>query len=103
MYWIRLVKQLGCYANSKKVLPRPPLITIYQSFIRPHLYYGDIIYDQENNVSFHQKLESIQYNIALAVTGAIRGTPRRKLYTNLLKAEDGIKNFAAFIMFSRLS
>ena len=24
--------------------------------------------------SFHQKLESIQYNAALAITGAIRGT-----------------------------
>ena len=29
--------------------------------------------------SFHQKLESIQYNAALAITGAIRGTSRAKL------------------------
>ena len=99
----KVSKTIGLLRKLQKVLPRPPLITIYQSFIRPHLYYGDIIYDQANNVSFHQKLKSIQYNIALAITGTIRGTSRKKLYTYLLKAEDGIKNFAAFIMFSRLS
>ena len=56
------------------MLPRPALLTIYKSFIRPHLDYSDIIYDQAYNLSFHQKLESIQYNTALALTGAIRGT-----------------------------
>ena len=64
-------------------LPRLPLLTIYKSFIRPHLDYGDIIYDQAYNVSFHQKLESIQYNSALAITGAIRGTSTEKLYNEL--------------------
>ena len=33
-------------------LPRLPLLTIYKSFIRPHLDYGDIIYDQAYNDSF---------------------------------------------------
>ena len=47
------------------------------------IYYGDIIYDQAYNLSFHQKLESIQYNAALAVTGAIRGSSREKLYQKL--------------------
>ena len=42
--------------------------------IRPHLDYGDIIYDQAYNSSFHQKLELIQYNPVLALTGAIRGS-----------------------------
>ena len=36
--------------------------------------YGDIIYGQAYHVSFHRKLESIQYDAALAITGAIRGT-----------------------------
>ena len=48
-------------------------MTIYKSSIRPHLDYGDIIYDQAYNVSFQQKVESTQYNAALAITGAIRG------------------------------
>ena len=62
------------------LLPRWPLLTIYKSFIRPHLDYGDIIYDQAYNASFHQKLDSIQYNAALAITGAIRWTSKEKLY-----------------------
>ena len=65
------------------MLPMPALFTIYKSFIRPHLDYSDIIYDQAYNLSFHQKLESIQYNTALALTGAIRGSSREKLYQEL--------------------
>ena len=42
-----------------------------------------IIYDQAYKESFHQKLESIQYNAALAITGAIIGTSREKLYQEL--------------------
>ena len=53
------------------------------SFMRPYLDYGDIIYDQAYNVSFHEKLESVQYNSALAITGAIRGTSTEKLYNEL--------------------
>ena len=41
--------------------PRTSLITIYKSFARPHLDYGDIIYDQTFNEFFHQRIESIQY------------------------------------------
>ena len=71
------------FKNRLSASLRPPLITIYKSFIRSHLDYGDIIYDQAYNVSFHQKLESTQYNSTLAITGAIRGTSREKLYHEL--------------------
>ena len=76
-------KTIGLLRKLHNTLPRLPLLTIYKSFIRPHLDYGDIIYDQAYNVSFHQKLESIQYNSALAITGAIRGTSTEKLYNEL--------------------
>ena len=83
---------------------RLPLLTIYKSFIRPCLDYSDIIYDQACNVSFHQKLDSIQYNAALAITGAIRGTFKKKLYDQLgletLLKKDGAGNFVAFLRFS---
>ena len=69
-------KTIGLLRKLQAVLPRPSLVTIYEAFIRPHLDYGDIIYDQAYKESFHQKLESIQYNAALAITGAIRGTSR---------------------------
>ena len=65
------------------ILPRTSLITIYKSFARPHLDYGDIIYDQAFNESFHQRIEYIQYNAAIAITGAIRGTSSEKLYQEL--------------------
>ena len=55
-----------------------PLLTIYKSYVRPYLDYDDVIYDQQYNF-FHQKLESIQYNAALAITGAIKGSSKEKL------------------------
>ena len=76
-------KTIGLFRKLHKTLPRLPLLTIQKSFIRPHLDYGGIIYDQVYNVSFHQKLESIQYKSALAITGAIRGTSAEKLYNEL--------------------
>ena len=45
--------------------------------------YVDVIFDQAFNNSFHQRLESIQYNAALAITGAIRGTSKEILYQEL--------------------
>ena len=51
--------------------------------MRPHLDYGDIIYDQPNNESFTQKIERIQYSAALAITGVIKGTSQSKLYREL--------------------
>ena len=48
---------------------------IYKLYVRPRLYYDDIIYhkyDPEFELDFAKKLESIQYSTALAVTGAWR-------------------------------
>ena len=71
--------------------------------MRPHLDHGDVIYDQAYNVSFHQKLESIQYNSSLAITGAIRGTSAEKIYNDLvLENEDGAGHYAAPIKFMKL-
>ena len=76
-------KTIGLLCKLQDTLPRTSLITIFKSFIRPHLDYGDIIYDRAYNTSFHQNIESIQYNAALAITGAVRGTSREKLYQEL--------------------
>ena len=53
-------KTIGLLGKLHAVLPGPSLVTIYKAFIRPHLVYGDIIYDQAYKESFHQKLESVQ-------------------------------------------
>ena len=59
------------------------MITICKSFIRPHLDYGDIVYDRAFNESFHKNLQSIQYNAAIAIIGAIRGTSSEKIFQEL--------------------
>ena len=74
----KINKTTGLLRKLQNVLPRSALVTIYKAFIRPHLDYGDILYDKAYNMSFHQKLESIQYNACLAITGAIRGTSKEK-------------------------
>ena len=50
---------IGFLRKFQLTLPRHSLI-IYNIFIRPHLDYGDVIYDYTFNESFQQRLESIQ-------------------------------------------
>ena len=98
-HWIfnKVNKTIGLLRKLHNILPRLPLLTIYKSFIRPYLYYGDIIYDQVCNVSSHQKLESVQYHSALVITGAIRGTSIEKLYNEL-----GLETFEKRIWYRKL-
>ena len=48
--------------------------------IVPCLDYGDIVSDQPNNPSLSEKIESLQYNAALAITSAMKGSSKEKLY-----------------------
>ena len=86
-HWKSLVKKVNktvaLLRKFQNILPRSALLTIYKCFVRTHLDYDDIIYDEAFNNSFHQKIESLQYNAALAITGAIRGTSRKKNYQKL--------------------
>ena len=79
----KVKKTIGLLRKFQQILPRQSLITIYKSFIRPHLDYSDIIYDRAFNESFHKNLESIQYNAAIAITGAIRGTSSEELFQEI--------------------
>ena len=79
----KINKIISLLLKLQNNLPRAPLITIYKSFVRPHLDYGDILYDQTFHNSFHEKLKSIQYNPALAITDAVRDSSREKLYEEL--------------------
>ena len=45
-------KTIGLLRKHQTPLHRAPLITIYKSFIRPYLDYGDMIYDQTFNMLF---------------------------------------------------
>ena len=62
-------KGIGVIRKLHYVLPRHSVLTIYKSFIRPHLDHDDVIYDQPNNQAFSIKLEAVQYNAALGIAG----------------------------------
>ena len=76
-------KGIGVIKKLFKSLPRNALLSIYKSFVRPHLDHGHVVYDRPNNESFIRKLEQVQYNAALAITGAIKCASRRELYNEL--------------------
>ena len=80
---LKMNKGISVIKKLRHSLPRKSLPTIYKAFLRPLVDYGDIIYDQPQNESFCEKIESVQYRAALAVTGAIQGTSRDKLYHEL--------------------
>ena len=65
------------------MLQREVLIAIYKAFVRPHLDYGDVLFDQAFTTSSHEKLESMQYKACLALTETVRGTSKEKLYQEL--------------------
>ena len=76
-----------------RYLPRKTLNELYKLYVRPHLDYGDVIYyipskkcDFTNSYTLNkymEKLESVQYSAARAITGAWQGTSRKKLLEEL--------------------
>ena len=94
-------KAVGLLRKLRNILPRTTLVTIYKAFIRPHLEYGDVLYDQAFNNSFTEKLESFQYNACLALTGAIRVRQKKKPIKNWdlspFEIDAGVESFAFFI------
>ena len=57
-------KIIGLIQKIQHALPRLYFLTIYIVFVRPHLDYGDLIFDQAFNNSFHQKMEAVRYDVA---------------------------------------
>ena len=80
---IKTRRIIGLIRKLQPVIPRAALLTIYKSFLRPHLDYRDVIYDRTFNKFFQNKLESVRYNATLAIKEAIRGSSREKLYQEL--------------------
>ena len=83
-FWNILVKKkIDLMRKMSLLFPRLSLLTVDKGFFRPHLDYEDVIYDQPNLSSLANKITSVQYNTALAITGAIRRTSTEKLYQEL--------------------
>ena len=86
-------KSIGLLKCLYRYLPRNILNELYKLHVRPHLDYGDVIYHIPAKVcefsrsitlpNLMEKLESVQYSAARAVTGTWRRTSREKLYTDL--------------------
>ena len=55
-------KSIGLLSKLQNLLPRRSLVTTHKSFIRAHIDYEGVIFDQAYNKSFHEKLENSQYN-----------------------------------------
>ena len=76
-------QELGLMKRLSLTLSRKQLLTIYKTFVRPHLHYADTIYDKTFNDFFKGKLEKFPYSAALIITGAIKDTFRERLYKEL--------------------
>ena len=84
---------IGLLKYLFKYLPRHTLNELYKLYVRPHLDYGDVIYHIPAKIcefsqntflpNLMEKIESVQYSAALAITGAWRGTSQQKLYAEL--------------------
>ena len=86
-------KNIGIIKHLNAFLPLKTLTLMYKALVRSHLEYCDVIYHIPHvfnvpplSVSLHclmEKVESIQYQSALAVSGTWKGSSRIKLYDGL--------------------
>ena len=56
----KINKGISVIKKLRHSLPQKSLLTIYKSFLKHLIDYGDTIYDQPQNESFCEKLESLQ-------------------------------------------
>ena len=80
-------KTIGLLSKFQLILRRHSLTTIYKTFIRSHLDYGDVIYDRAFKELFYQRLESIQHNATMAITRIITDSSSKKLFQELRNLE----------------
>ena len=86
-------KNVGILKHLSTVLPLKTLDQMYKALVRSHLDYCDIFYRITSIIhqsplrvslnSLMDKVERIQYQAALAITGAWQGSSRTKIYDEL--------------------
>ena len=90
---VKAKKNIGIIKYLNRFLPFKTLNQMYKALVRSHLDYCDIIYHIPPIVHqpplgtslnyLMEKVEKIQYQAALAITGAWQGSNRVKLYEEL--------------------
>ena len=83
-------KRLNLLKSLRFKINRSTLACLYKSLIRPIMEYGDLIWDN-CTVSNSDLLESVQYESAKVVTGAIAGTSSKSLREELAWEELSIR------------
>ena len=86
-------RYIGILKFLSNYLPIKTLDQVYKMYVRPHLDYGDVIYHIPQSqsifnysISLHplmERIEQVQYQAALAITGCWRGSNRNKIYDEL--------------------
>ena len=84
-------RNIGILKHLSKYLPLKTLDQMYKALVRSHFDYCDMIYHipptlNQQGLTLHtlmEKVEKIQYQAALAITGAWKGSSRLKLYEEL--------------------
>ena len=86
-------KVIGIIKHLSNYLPLKTLDQMYKALVRSHLDYCDIIYHEPHKINqpplgltltaLMEKVERIQYQAALAVTGTWQGSSRTNLYEEL--------------------
>ena len=87
----KAMKNIGILKHLRQFLPLKTLDQMYKALVRSHLDYCDMIYHIPPTItnqgltlhSLMEKVESVQYQAALAITGTWRGTSKLKLYEEL--------------------
>ena len=90
---IKQKRLIGILKHLSQYLLQKTIDQMYKIFIRPHLDYCDVIYHTphltnpfESSITLNalrKRVEKIQYQAALAITGTWQGTSRKKLYDEL--------------------
>ena len=90
---VKAKKNIGVIKHLSKYLPLKTLDQMYKTLVRSHLDYCDIIYHEPSKINqpplgltltaLMEKVERIQYQAALAVTGSWQGSSRNNLYEEL--------------------
>ena len=90
---IKVKKNIGILKHLSKFLPLWTLDQMYKALVHSHLDYCDVVYHIPSIIhqpplgktlnSLMEKVERIQYQAALAITGAWQGSSHSKIYDEL--------------------
>ena len=94
----KAMKGICIIKKLSNAIPRKSLITIYKSFVTPHLDYSDLIYDQPNNESYinNKKYIMLPLQSLVLLKEHLDLNYTMKLGWSLLNLDNGLENLVPF-------